>query len=821
MSMAAQPSPGAYAGGAVTLPPHLQERVEPGAPAPREGEYVVYWMRTALRVTENPSLDVALTAAAALGMKVFVYQGLSERYPFASDRLHTFILESAREVQAACAERDLGYAFHLERPGSREPVLKELVKRAALVVTDFMPVQPLLRWDQALSKEVPLWRVDASCLAPVWSLGKSFTRAFEFREAATPLWKTRMGEPWRDVDAKGPAWQPALPFTPVQLDRIPELVASCDIDHTVAPVHHTPGGATAGLARWATFQQSKLARYEKDRSDPLADGTSRLSAYLHFGVISPFRVAREASRANATKFLDELLVWRELSWNFCLHHPKHETVDVLPAWARDTLRAHERDGRTSLPSQEQLARAQTGDLLWDAAQRQLVIHGELHNSVRMTWGKALLGWTRTAQEALTTLLDLNNRYALDGRDPASVGGILWCLGAFDRPFSPEQPVLGSVRPRPTSEQRLRFDVGEYERRVHRPSRGGALTVAVIGAGVAGTAAARALKDAGHVVTVFDKSRGAGGRLSTRKEGALQFDHGAQFFIVKDERFARWARAWWQERVITQWHGRVEGEPPRTHPHELVRLVGIPGMNSIAKRMQLDLDVRFGVEVRGLTRDGTRWRLLDAGNHALGEFDVAVVATPAFQAAELIDPSSYALASRIRDEVVMAPCWAVMVHFPESPGIEWDASFSNVGPLSWLSKNSSKPERPGVAGESWVLHASPAWSYAHLELEPEAVVPMLMDAFFATTGARKVEPSFAKAHLWRAAITQKPLGEACLWDEERRLAVCGDWCLGANIESAFLSGSAAAGRINAIGPGVMEETEPPQRLESQMTLGLVK
>ena len=170
---------------------------------------------------------------------------------------------------------------------------------------------------------------------------------------------------------------------------------------------------------------------------------------------------------------------------------------------------------------------------------------------------------------------------------------------------------------------------------------------------------------------------------------------------------------------------------------------------------------------------------------------------------------------------MAPCWAVLVHFPESPGVEWDASFSTVGPLGWLAKNSSKPERPAVNGESWVLHASPTWSRAHLELEPEAVVPILMDAFFATTGARKVEPGFTTAHRWRFARTEKALGEACLWDEEKRLAVCGDWCLGEKIEAAFLSGSAAAGRINAIPGGEVEEAEPPHRLETQLTFGLIR
>lgn len=801
------------------LPAHLHERLEPNAAAPREGEFIVYWMRIAARVTENPALDVALTAAAALGKPVFVYHALSERYRYASDRLHTFILEGARDVQRACAERGLGYAFHLERGGQRAPVLLELAKRAALVVTDFMPVQPLLRWDAEVAKVVPLWRVDASCLAPVWSVKKAVDRAFEFRALAQPLWRKRVGVEWKEV-ASGPAWLPDLPFTPLDLQSasIPELVASCEIDHTVSPVHHTPGGAVAGLARWRKFRDGKLARYAKDRNDPLKEGNSRLSPYFHFGHLSAFLVAREASALDPEgKFLDELLVWRELSWHFCLHHPHHESVDVLPTWARETLRAHERDGRTYLPSAEQLARAQTGDLLWDAAQRQLLTHGELHNNVRMTWGKALPGWSRNAHEALATLLDLNHRYALDGRDPGSYGGILWCLGALDRPFSPEVPVMGSVRPRPTSQMSQRFDVGEYERRVHRPSRGGALTVAVIGGGVAGAAAARSLKDAGHVVTVFDKGLGAGGRLSTRHEGTLRFDHGAQFFTVKDERFARWARAWWQERVINQWHGRVEGGPAREHANELVRLVGTPGMDSIVKRMLLDVDARFGVEVSGLTRDGTRWRLLDSGNHALGEFDAVVVATPVNQAAALIDPTSYALASRLRAEVVMAPCWALMVQFPESPGVEWDASHSAVGPLSWLSKNSSKPERHSDAGESWVLHASAAWSRAHLELEPEAVAPMLMDAFFATTGARKVEPSFTRAHRWRWGLTEKPLGQACVWDEELRLAVCGDWCLGADIESAFLSGSAAAGRINAIGGGMMEEADPPHRLETQLKL----
>jgi predicted NAD/FAD-dependent oxidoreductase len=379
-----------------------------------------------------------------------------------------------------------------------------------------------------------------------------------------------------------------------------------------------------------------------------------------------------------------------------------------------------------------------------------------------------------------------------------------------------------VRPRPIHEQARRFDVAEYERRVHRPSRGTPLTVAVIGAGVAGAAAARALRDAGHVVTLFDKGRGPGGRVSTRREGELSFDHGAPCFRVHDERFARWARSWWQERVLAEWKPKLEVlGPPRGEDPEAgrARLVATPGMSALVGRLLVDLDVRFGVEVKGLTRDGARWRLLDAAGHALGEYDAAVVATPAPQAATLVDPSSYALGSRLR-EVAMAPCWALLVHLDEALGVEWDAAECTVGPLQWLARNSSKPGRPELHGESWVLHASTEWSRAHLEATPDEVAAMLLDAFFATTGARRVEPSSVRAHRWRYARATKPLGEPCAWEPELQLAVCGDWCLGDTVEAAFLSGSAAAGRLNAV-PALASEHEPerPLAARAQLTLGL--
>lgn len=791
------------------LPVELAERLEPGAPPPRaEGAFVVYWMRVAARAFENPALDVALTAARALGKPVFVYHALSEGGRYASDRLHTFALEGARDVQRQCAERGIGYAFHLERSGAREPVVRTLAQQAALVVTDFMPVKPLLRQDAELSRAAPLWRVDASCVAPLWRFATPVDRAAAFRRLAKDEWARRVREAWQDVEPPGPAFLPELPFTPLDLQAadLPALVAGCDIDHSIGPVHHTPGGTAAGLARWRRFADTKLDAYARDRSDPLREGTSRMSAYLHLGHVSALTLAREAARhrsAGAEKWLDELLTWRELAWHFCWHTPEPESVGALPAWARATLAAHEGDPRDFLPSWEQLARAQTDDALWNAAQRQLLTHGELHNAVRMTWAKRVLSWTRNAREALALLFDLNHRFALDGQDPCSVGGILWCLGAFDRPFSPEVPILGAVRPRPTAEFARRFDLAEWERRVHRPSRGHPLTVAVVGAGVAGAAAARALSDAGHAVVLFDKGRGPGGRVSTRREGQRRFDHGAPFFTAKDERFARFARAWWHERVLAEWKPKCP--PPRDGEEASapVRLVATPGNSALVSRMLVDLDVRFGVQVGALERDAGRWRLLDAKGEPLGEYDVVVVALPAPQAAALLDPSSYALASRLR-EVRFEACWAVMLDFDAPTGVEWDFLEGGAGPLERLWRESSKPERRGDGGERWVLHARPEWSEKHLEASAASVAAMLLDAFYSATGAPKQAPGFAQAHRWRHARAVAPLGEACLWDEPLKLAVCGDWCLGRDVEAAFLSGSAAAGRINALAAPAGEE-----------------
>lgn len=795
-----------------SLPDHLAERVTDHSAGPRpnaRAEFVLYWMRTAVRAHENPALDVALCAGRALQLPVFVYHALSERYPYASDRHHTFILEGARDVEAECARRGVGYAFHLERPGHRERALAALAQRAALVITETMPVPPLDWLTDSLAEAAacPVWSVDTACVVPMPLVGKAHTRAFAYRDDTAAIRRERVGAPWRDEPVHGaPFVPPVLPFTPVVLATadIPALVAGCEIDHGVGPVAHTPGGTTAGYARWDAFtRDGGLARYAAKRNDATIDGVSRMSAYLHYGMVSPLRLARECHAMTGDgpeKYLDELLVWRELAYAFCYWHPSPTTIEAVPGWARDTLAAHERDYRT-VYSWEVLARARTGDALWDATQRSLVRHGELHNNVRMTWGKAIPAWSDNAEQALERLVDLNHRYALDGRDPASYGGLLWCLGQFDRPFTPPARILGTVRPRPTAEHLKRLDLARYTARVDRPALRTAPRVLVIGAGIAGLACARTLRDHGLTVTVLEKGRGVGGRTSTRREGDWRFDHGAPHFTVQDPRVGRFAESWLHDGVVAATGGMLTGRE---------------GMNALAKHLAGDLTVRTGVQVAAIARAGTAWQVTDQhGQVHAGE--VVLLTTPAPQGCTLLAsaiPSAHdaspPMGNRVQmlvtalQAVRMAPCWTTMVVFDGPPPVRvteqvrtGSAVTTNDPRLERCWRESIKPGRPSA--EAWVVQSSASWSREHLERDAAGVAAEITPLLAQSLGIAGAT-MHAAAHRWRYARVETGLSEPCLWDRALGVGAAGDMghipTASSDVERAWLSGVALAGRVLA-------------------------
>ncbi|MDY7091546.1 MAG: FAD-dependent oxidoreductase [Acidobacteriota bacterium] len=802
---------------------------------PAAGRHVVYWMHHAVRGHENPALDAAMLAAVALEVPLLVYQGLGGGHRFDNDRHHTFILEGARDVRAELAERGIVHAFHLGEDPTQPAPLHGLAESAALVVTEDFPAPPFPRWTQKLAARTaaPVWAVDTACVVPMRLVSKPYDRAFRFRNAIQSLLAERLGRPWIEVDERPLRFDlKDLPFEDTDLaaldspQAMAEVVARCPIDHTVGPVHHTRGGSVAGYERWRSFKQHGLKGYAARRNDATQDGVSRLSAYLHHGHVSPLRIAREAAAMAATgmgkgaeKYLDELIVWRELAHNLCCHrHREVESLAILPNWARETLEEHAGDGE-ALPW-ETLARGRTGDRLWDLCQASLVRHGELHNNVRMTWGKAIVGWAGGPQRALELLLDLNHRFALDGSDPNSYGGLLWCLGLFDRPFQPERPVLGTVRSRSTQSHARRLDLEAYAQKVLAPATERPLEVAVVGAGLAGLACARTLADHGHRVRVFDKARGVGGRMSTRRAEELRYDHGAQYFTARNARLRRWVDSWCQAGVVARWEGRIavlEEGTVELKKSTTERFVGVPGMNALCKHLSQeagtqelgtqDLELTLQTRVTRLLRDesaengGPAWRLEAEDGSELGSYDAVVVTAPATQAAELLEAAAPRLAVAAR-KAETAPCWAVMVTFPQPLELDFDGAFVHGSPLSWIARNASKPGRP--EGESWVLHASPEWSREHLELSREEVAPLLLEALRRAVGklgspALAGDPAHLTAHRWRYALPTEPLPEPCLFDPELHLAAAGDWCGGPRVEGAFLSGCAAAGRTLSLRP----------------------
>ncbi len=796
-----------------SLPPHLRERVSvlrPGSPDPGK-PYVLYWMHHALRDHEHPALDVALCIGNRLGIPVRVYQGLGGRHPTNADRHHRFILQGAREVQRGLRRRGIAYDFHLPADPAAPSPLRELADEAALVLTESFPVPPFTRWVAALAHRVraPLWTVDCSCVLPMPLVTRRFERAYRFREHTKVAYRRRIHAHWPVVDPELPPYTgaPSLPALDLQSADLAELCAGCRIDHTIGPVAHTVGGSTAGYRRWEAFKRQGLKRYAQLRNDaavapPL--GVSRLSPYLHYGMVSPLRIAREAAAAGskgADKFLDELLIWRELAHNFCWHSEDPERFERLPAWARETLERHADDPRPALLSAERLARARSGDPLWDAAQRSLLRHGELHNNLRMTWGKALLQWTPTPQAALRRMIDLNHRYALDGCDPNSYGGILWCLGLFDRPFTPAQPILGRVRSRSLAGHRRRIDLARYTRRTDPPASGRPLAVAVVGAGLAGLTAARTLADAGHAVTVYERASAPGGRLGRIGDDPHGADGGAQYFTVRDERFHRQVALWLADGRVAPWSGRLGSvaAPRRLRPvtSRIARYVGVPAMQRLTETLAEDLRLHLGRAVSRLERVEGRWRLhLGSGPPAAA--DILVLALPAPRAAALLPEGSELRASL--DGVAMQACWAVLARFDAPLPISFDGLFLNEGPLSWAARENSKPGRG--AAERWVLHGARGWPPpADATAAPEdadAIAARLLQAFFDHSGCPPLTPVTLTAHRWTHAIAPAPLDTGALWSPSERLGVCGDWCHASRVEGAYLSGTAVAGRILSLG-----------------------
>lgn len=470
------------------------------APLNERGDFVLYWMIAFRRLHWNFALDRVLEWSARLKRPLLIFEALRCDYPWASDRLHRFILDGMAEKIAALSSSNASYYPYVEpAPGAGKGLLASLAANACVVVTDDYPCFFLPRMVQAAASRlrVRLEAVDSNGLLPLASTGRAYPTAFSFRrflQKELPRYLSQFPQTDPLKRAKLPRIKPlpgkiARRWPPATLQKLRDgaTLSQLPVDHHVAPVS-IPGGKSAANRALCKFLKEKLARYGKSRNDLEAEVTSGLSPYLHFGHISTHQIFSElmkqerwsdkklAVRASgsregwwrvhhaAEEFLDELITWRELAFNTATRLADYDQYESLPGWARTTLEEHAGDERIESYTLKDFAAARTHDPLWNAAQRQLLTEGRIHGYLRMLWGKKILQWSRGPQEALEIMTELNNRYGLDGRDPNSYSGIFWCLGRYDRPWGPERPIFGKVRYMSSENTARKVSVKNYLRK---------------------------------------------------------------------------------------------------------------------------------------------------------------------------------------------------------------------------------------------------------------------------------------------------------------------------------------------------------------------
>jgi deoxyribodipyrimidine photo-lyase len=467
------------------------------APLRPDRPMVLYWMVAARRTADNYGLERAVGRARELRKPLVILEALRADHPWAAERFHQFVLDGMHDTRAALAGQPGVTYFPYVETGAREGrgLLETLAADAAAVVTDDFPCFFLPRMVAAAGArlDVRLEAVDSNGLLPIRTFDRAFSTAHAFRRAwqqvlaihlaarpeSNPLARPLSAPAWAVPDRIARRWPDV--FTWLNGGR---RISDLPIDRTVRPTA-ARGGGRAARERLGAFLAEDLPAYGTRRNDPDRDTSSRLSPYLHWGHLGPHEVfdrlmahegwlghlparatgSREgwwSVSAAAESFLDEFLTWRELGYNMTANRPgDYDRFASLPAWAQETLEQHAEDPREPRYDLDAFERGGTHDALWNAAQRQLLAEGRIHNYLRMLWGKKILHWSASPREALDVMIHLNNRYALDGRNPNSYSGIGWVLGRYDRPWAPARPIFGVVRYMSSESTARKLNVKRY------------------------------------------------------------------------------------------------------------------------------------------------------------------------------------------------------------------------------------------------------------------------------------------------------------------------------------------------------------------------
>ncbi|MCA8915212.1 MAG: deoxyribodipyrimidine photolyase [Planctomycetes bacterium] len=483
----------------MTSVPEIRMQACNNAPMRASGRYVLYWMIAARRPRHNFGLQRAVELARRHDVGLVIFEPLRCDYQWANDRLHRFVIDGMQANGRAFSKAPAKYYPYVESStGASKGLLGALAAEAVCVVTDEYPCFFLPHMVEAAADaiDVRLEKVDSNGLLPLHSAERHFSVAHSFRRHLQKELRPHL-EQLPAPDPLGGVQLPAVELPSTVLKRWPAADFQALQDLSLLPIDHdvptaaTPGGCEAASVHLNAWIDRQFGVYEEERNHPDHDVTSGVSARLHFGHLSVFEVLETMAgregwdvskltgktdgrrgwwgmSANGEAFMDQVVTWRELGFQWCHKHPEdYGSFDSLPDFARTTLARHAYDKRPYIYTLEQFEAAQTHDEVWNAAQRQLLHEGRIHNYLRMLWGKKILHWTESPQQALEFMVHLNNKYALDGRDPNSYSGIMWCLGQFDRAWGPERPVFGKVRYMTSDSTRRKCRMEEYLQRYGR------------------------------------------------------------------------------------------------------------------------------------------------------------------------------------------------------------------------------------------------------------------------------------------------------------------------------------------------------------------
>jgi deoxyribodipyrimidine photo-lyase len=434
----------------------------------RKGRYVLYWMQQSQRAEYNHALEYAVQLANALGESVLVGFALMDDYPEANLRHYTFMLEGLLETQASLSEQGIRMII---RRGSPVDVSLTLGRNASLIVCDrgYLRHQKTWRTQVARSASCGVVQVESDVVVPIEVVSQKAEYAARtirpkihqhLNDYLVPFKSSAVRRSSLDLKIKG-----------LDLKDVGVVLTRLSIDRSISPVtRFFKGGTSHGKAMFDEFLKKRLCRYVENRNQPQTDDISHMSPYLHFGHLSPLYLALQMKGVDKRllegqeAYLEELIVRRELAMNFVNYTLNYDSFACLPQWAMKTLTQHKKDQREYTYSRGQLESAETHDEYWNAAMREMKMTGFMHNYMRMYWGKKILEWSRTPEHAFRTMLAMNNKYFLDGRDANSYAGVSWVFGVHDRAWF-ERPIFGKIRYMAASGLERKCDIRGYVKKV--------------------------------------------------------------------------------------------------------------------------------------------------------------------------------------------------------------------------------------------------------------------------------------------------------------------------------------------------------------------